>query len=387
MLELQKALDIILAEAVPQTTSVPLNDAGDLILSQDLISPQAAPLFDNSAMDGFALCGEAESYDIVGEVAAGQLWEKNLESGQALRIMTGAALPSSCHSVVPIEEAELTENSLRPTAPVRPGQHIRKAGSEYQSGQKLLEAETLITPAVIGLLAAIGQTQVPVYKQPQVGIVTTGSELLPVEAALEAGKIRDSNSMALQAAVREAGAQAILHGILPDNRDEIRTGLKDALQNCDVLLTSGGVSVGDYDYVQEILLDLGLQKKFWKVAIKPGKPVLFGLLDSTLVFGIPGNPASALVVFEALIRPALRQMMGFQQLERPQVQGTLQEDVKAAKGRLHFLRVRFHDRKVTPFQGQGSSNLLSISQANALLPVYRDYSAGETVEVWRIWEK
>lgn len=399
MLRLEDARRIVLETLEPKPALVSLSQAAGRVLATDVYSPQPSPLFDNSAMDGFALSAPLpDSLDsaqtgrfVVGTQPAGGTWPGVLKPGEALRIMTGAEVPPSASAVIPIEEVlELTDSQTGADqiiiqAEVRPGQHIRRQGEEFQSGDLLLRASSVLNPAAIGLLATIGLTEVSVYAAPRVGIIATGSELLPPGAPLEPGKLRDSNSETLAACVTAAGAEAIRFGILPDEREAIRAGLEQAFSSCDLVLSSGGVSVGDFDYVQEILLDMGLEKKFWKVAIKPGKPVLFGTLAGKGLFGIPGNPASALTVFEVLVRPLLRKLQGYResQLLRPEVTGKLLSAVKAAGDRLQLMRVIYHpDGSIEPLKGQGSSNLLTVARANALLAVDQDYSAGSDVKIW-----
>lgn len=392
MLALEEALATVLAVAAPRAATVPLEDSLHQVLADDIISPQYAPAFDNSAMDGYALTIAAHEWSetvltrqCVGVIGAGEQTTQSPGPEDCLKIMTGAAVPEGSNAVIPIEQAQVAETGeVTFTGPFRTGQHIRLRGEEFTLGEHLLAAGVSVTPAVVGLLASLGYVNVPAFQVPRVAILATGSELLPVGAPLVPGKLRDSNSDTLAACVREAGAIPIKFGVLPDNPLAIEAAFKKAFQTCDVVISSGGVSVGDFDYVQEILLKLGLEKKFWKVAIKPGKPVLFGTLEDKLCFGIPGNPASALVVFELLVRPALRQMLGASQLHRPVVKARLLRAVKPSAGRLHFMRAYYDAEANTlqPFQGQGSSNLWTAAQANALLPVPVTYAADQQVEAF-----
>lgn len=391
MIPLSEAQEKVFAALSAPPRSVPLAQAGGLVLAENLSSPEDSPLFDNSAMDGIAVrLGEADSLNfplrrrLVGEVPAGRSWTQALGPDEAVRIMTGAPLPADAQAVVPIEELGQTDADgwVTVNAPVRLGQHIRRRGEEFRAGTPLLSAGMRLNPAAIGLLAACGKSDVRVYARPRVGILATGSELLPVHAALEPGKLRDSNSYTLAACVEEAGGEVLRYGILPDHPEAIRTQLERAFTECDLVLTSGGVSVGDYDFVQPILLEMGMDKHFWRVAIKPGKPVLFGTLAGKGLFGIPGNPASALAVFEALVRPALRQLMGHKTRFRPQLSGRLREAVAFSGPRTHLMRVIYADGEITPLKGQGSAHLLSVSRANAILAVERSLAAGEQVSVW-----
>lgn len=396
---LHEAQTQVLSVATPQVATVSLEESLGHVLSDDIISPQCSPAFNNSAMDGYALelqPSESEALTITRQridvVGAGELSAARILPNTCVKIMTGASVPDVANIVVPIEEATVEAegedgtNQVVFSGPFRLGQHIRFRGEEFGIGDLLLSAGTVLSPAAVGLLASLGYVNVPAFHVPRVAILATGSELLPVGASLSPGKLRDSNSDTLAACVREAGAIPVKFGVLPDNPLAIKAAFKKAFQSCDMVLSSGGVSVGDFDYVQEALLKLGLQKKFWKVAIKPGKPVLFGTLQDKLCFGIPGNPASALVVFELLVRPALRQMLGHSQVYRPKVKGQLLQAVKASVGRLHFMRAHYdaHEKTLLPFQGQGSSNLWTAAQANALIPIYADYADGDLVEAYTL---
>ncbi|PKL79556.1 MAG: hypothetical protein CVV27_01635, partial [Candidatus Melainabacteria bacterium HGW-Melainabacteria-1] len=372
MLPLQQAQNLVLEQIYPLPRQLPLDQAFGLVLAEAVASPQLSPPFDNSAMDGFAIQGPFDPprpRQVIGSIAAGQVWEAKWGKDQALRIMTGALVPAAAEAVVPIEQVQEQDGSLTVLAPIRLGQHIRRAGEEFKPGDPLLPVGTQLNPAAIGLLASVGLAQVSVFNRPKVAILATGSELLPVAAELQAGKLRDSNSYTLAAAVAAAGGEPVRFGIVPDDPQALRQALEVALSSCDLVLSSGGVSVGDFDYVQDILLDMGLTKIFWKVAIKPGKPVLFGTLNGKPIFGIPGNPASALTVFEVLVRPALRKWMGQTELYRPRVSGTLTAPIQADPKRLHLLRLIHTAGQFEPLKGQSSSNLLSVARANALLAV------------------
>ncbi len=388
MIPLNEAQSQVLAVAAPRVATVPLEDSLHHILSDDIISPQYAPAFDNSAMDGYALClqphelNKSEITRHVSQViAAGENKHDELLSHHCAKIMTGAPVPAGANTVIPIERTQVNHKEITFEGPFKLGQHIRKQGEEFTLGDTLLKSGQQVRPAVIGLLASLGYVNVPVHQVPRVAILATGSELLPVGAPLTPGKLRDSNSDTLAACVREAGAIPVKFGILPDNPLAIQAAFEKAFSTCDMVLSSGGVSVGDFDYVQDILLKLGLEKKFWKVAIKPGKPVLFGTLAEKLCFGIPGNPASALVVFELLVRPALKQMLGATQTFRPTQKARLLHAVKPSSGRLHFMRAFYdaEEQTLEPFVGQGSSNLWTAARANALLPVHEAYEAGAQV--------
>lgn len=321
MIAPEKALRLILKNArplAPQT--VPLADSAGRVLAEDLRASQDLPPFDNSAMDGFAVRAKdclaaAErapvTLGIVETVRAGSLARAKLKRGEAVKIMTGAPLPAGADAVVQKEAADgKTAGQVRLFSPPAAGDYVRRRGSDIRAGRLLLRKGARIRSYEVSLLAAQGRARVSVLKRPIVSILTTGDELVETAANLAPGKIRDSNGPALTAALARWGIAALSQGIVQDDPATLKTALKRSLRECDVLLVSGGVSVGDFDYTKTILQGLGLKEIFWKVAIKPGKPLLFGLCGEKLVFGLPGNPISALVCLEEFVRPALEKLQG-----------------------------------------------------------------------------
>jgi len=390
-LSVDQALEIILSHTRELgREAVPLTEALDRVLAEDVESEVAHPAWDNAAMDGFAV----RSADVTGatpeapavlrvieEVAAGSFPKRVLGPGEATRVMTGAAVPEGADGVTRIEFTEpgSEPGTIKVLQASDAGRNIRPAGEDLRRGDRPLQAGTLIRPAEIGVLAMLGLQQLPVRRRPSVGILSTGDELADFDelAEVKAGRrIMNSNSYALYAQVVESGGDPALLGIARDNRDSLRSHLQAAV-GCDALITSAGLAVGDHDYVKEILDELGMRFLFYRVKMRPGSPFTFGLLGETPVFALPGNPVSAMVTFEVLVRPALRKMMGLARYDRPWRRVRLAEPV-SVKGRLtHFYRAVLEReaggglaaRLTGP---QGSGILTSMADADALLRVPPD---------------
>lgn len=385
----QDARLIILSSIQPLgEETVPLMDSIGRVVSRDIAAPWDMPLFDNSAMDGFAVrladCSSIPAtLNVTGFVAAGGQDEGGVESGCAVRIMTGAPLPKGCNAVVPIEETEETDGKVIIKSRVMPRQHIRIKGADVAAGARFLSAGTRIRPSEIGMLAAMGQALVPVHRKARVGILSTGDELIEMGAIPVPGKVINSNALSLAAAVREIGAEPILLGIAKDDieshREKIALGLA-----FDALVTSAGVSAGDRDMVREVLAQLGAKELFWKVEMKPGGPTAFATIDGTPVFSLPGNPVSTMVTFEFLVKPALLRMMGQQKVIRPFVKGILAEDAHKKAGKLNFVRVTIkkrHGRYVAHCAGDQHTGVLSTMtrcDALAALPSDAEFVAAGT---------
>jgi len=375
-----------------------LMDAHGCVLTEDVIAPAPLPAFDNSSMDGYAVraadvAGAREDRPVVlpvtGDVAAGPASPLRVQPGVCVRIMTGAMMPNGADAVVPLEwtDGGVAQVSIRRAAPV--GAHVRAIGEDVAEGEVVLANGTHLGAVQIGLAAAVGRSRLMVRPRPRVVVVSTGSELTEAGAPLAPGRIYDSNSLALTAAAVEAGAIAYRVGIVPDDPRLLASTLEDQLVRADLLVTSGGVSVGAYDVVKEVLSRLGTVG-FDKVAMQPGMPQGFGTIgpDATPVFGLPGNPVSALVSFEAFVRPALRKMLGATPIERPRVRAVTSKVLTSPAGKRSFLRVALEVKKgayvVTPVSGPGSHLLAGLSRANALAVVPEDVekvAAGEPVDV------
>jgi molybdopterin molybdotransferase len=373
---------------------VGLLDAHGCVLAEDVHAPGPLPGFDNSAMDGYAVRSADVQHvpcvlPVVGDVAAGPASSLSVQPGLSVRIMTGAMLPPGADAVVPVEHTDGGIAQVRiDRAPV-PGQHVRRAGEDVQPGELVLAAGSHLGAAQVGLAAAVGRARLLVRPRPRVVVVSTGDELVEPGAPLRPGQIHDSNSVSLTAACTEAGAIAYRVGIIPDDGPRLLDALEDQLVRADLLLTSGGVSVGAYDVVKEVLLRLGTVG-FHRVAMQPGMPQGFGVIgpDRTPVFGLPGNPVSALVSFEAFVRPALRRMIGAPVVTRPVISALASTDLTSPRGKRSFLRVRLEVQDgayvVTPVSGAGSHLVAGLSRANAFAVVPEDVehvAAGQPVQV------
>ncbi|MXW64122.1 MAG: molybdopterin molybdotransferase MoeA [Bacteroidetes bacterium SB0662_bin_6] len=376
----------------------------DRALGKTLGRPVAAaeniPPFDNSAMDGFAVRAQdvpapGVCLPLAGEISAGCSDTHPLAPGTCVRIMTGAPLPEGANAVIPIEVAEVhaEENSVTFLKAASPGDHVRSAGQDMPRGRTVLEAGNVLSPADIAVLASLGQVQVPIARPPEVSIVTTGNELIEPSEALRPGKIRNANGPALAAQIATAGGQVYGQFHARDTREAVRNALEAACKG-DMLVISGGVSVGDYDFVKEVLEDMGLSMLFWRVRQRPGKPLVFGLLGDIPVFGLPGNPVSSAVCFEAYVRPALAGMLGRQDTLPRLESAVLGKDIPKKRGLHHFVpgRARWTERRliVAPAGPQGSHIVSSLALADGLihLPESLDEApAGMPVSFERLhWE-
>jgi molybdopterin molybdotransferase len=347
-------------------------------------------------MDGYAARSEdienASSnhpvrLEVIEDLPAGSIPKKKVEKGRAIRIMTGAPIPKGADTIVPVEDTKREDGFVSIFQTVPPGEYIRKAGEDVRKGECAISRGDLIRPAEVGMLASVGRSFVSVYQRPLVAILCTGEELVDVDGDLEEVKIISSNSYALAAQVKDCGAIPVQLGIAGDRKEEIKEKLRQGIR-ADVLISSAGVSVGDYDFVKEALSELGMEMVFWRVAMKPGKPLAFGTIQGKPVFGLPGNPVSSMVSFEQFVRPSLLKMMGHSQLFRPVIEAILKGDIQKKPGRRHFIRASVSFEKdrysVTLMGAQGSGILKSMARANGLIIIPEDREivrAGETVKV------
>ncbi len=366
--------DILGAVAPLESAMVPLRDALGLVTARDIVAGEAVPPFANTAMDGYAVragdtAGAAPEAPVrlavVGELPAGREPTQAVGQGEAIRIMTGAPMPDGADAVVMVEYTERDGDSVRVLHVAQPGDHVRLAGGDLARGALVFTAGTVLGAAHLGVLASLGVHEVQAVRRARVGVLSTGDELVE-RGELRPGQIRDSNRPMLLALAAEAGADAVDLGVAPDHEAVINRTLEDALASCDVVLTSGGVSVGEYDYVKAALDRLGgLQS--WQVAIKPAKPLAFGVIGGTPVFGLPGNPVSSLVSFELFARPALLQMMGHSRRFRPEVGAAAAPPMpRKLDGKLHLDRVWVQAEGggfVAARTGAQASNVLSAAAA------------------------
>ena len=374
---------------------LPILQARGRILAEDIRCPRPIPPWDNSAMDGYAVrCEDIQGASpqnpavlrVLGDLPAGRVFKGRGGTGEAVRIMTGAPLPEGFDTVVPVEETEKDGDRVKVLAALEKGKNIRFSGEDVKAGEKIMEEGDLIRPAHVGMLASLQRSMVSVYQQPRVAILSTGDELLEIDEPWEEGKIVNSNSYSLASLVAEAGAIPLQLGIAKDRSEDLRAKIRQGLV-ADVLLTSGGVSVGDYDLVKGMLNELG-QMNFWKVAMRPGQPLAFGTISGKPLFGLPGNPVSSMVSFEQFVRPAILKMSGHGNLFRPTLRAVLREDVPKKAGLVHFIRCRLIREEgkvyVTTTGEQGSGILSSMVKAHGLVVLPRDQTlarAGEEVTV------
>ncbi len=383
MISVEEALTRILTEISPlSVTQVPLPESFGSVLAQNIVAQEDIPPFANSAMDGFALLsrnsqpqhGQPQRLRITGSVAAGYVADHAVEEGATMRIMTGAPVPDGADSVIQVELTRSEGSNsewVEILEAVSPGNNIRPAGEDMQRGQTVLQQGSVIGPWEIGILATLGWASIPVIRLPHVAILGTGDEVIDVNEPLRPGKIRNSNSYLLEAAVRRVGAEPHRLGVAQDTVESLREKFSEALQY-DLIITSGGVSVGDFDLVKNIMAEQG-QINFWRINMRPGKPVAFGHISGVPLLGLPGNPVSAAVTFELFGRPVIRKMMGHSRLVRPQVDVIVEDGISDRAMRRHYVRanVEWRDgRFVARTTGnQGSHIMTSLLNVNAFVIV------------------
>lgn len=371
--------------------TVSIHEATGRVLAGEIVAPFDMPSADNSAMDGFAVrsgeCRGPAALKVTGYRPAGFSGETPVSPDCAVRIMTGAPLPGGYDAVVPLEEAREEDGIVRIRGPVKPGTHVRVRGEDVKTGDRVLRAGTVLRPPEISLIASFGNVRVPVYRRPKVAILATGDELVEPGEAIRPGAVVNSNSVSIASAVREAGADPVILGIARDSLPALREKLSAGLVE-DALITSAGVSVGDRDLVREALAGLGVREIFWRVRMRPGRPFAFGLHGTSPVFSLPGNPVSAMISFEMLVRPALRAMIGDPVPVKPRVNGVLEEPIRKKPGRIQFLRVRAELRdgiyrvRSAGDQNTGILRTLVHGTGIAILPADRTgFRSGETVDL------
>ncbi len=380
--------------AVPllEVVDVDVEGANGLVLAGEVTAPHDVPSFDNSAMDGYAVraadTGKTPAVlDVIQDVAAGHLPTRRVEAGTAIKIMTGAPIPAGADAVVKVEDTVQEGARVQIMQAVPVGENIRPAGSDLRSGSTVFGAGTRLTPHHLGVLTSIGVSRPSVRRRPVVAVLSTGDEVVSPGDRLAAGKIHDSNRPQLMAMLAELGAETIDLGIVGDDAEALRHALQRGADAGDVVVTSGGVSMGEYDLVKAIVRDAG-DVEVWKVAMKPAKPFAFGRIHGTPFFGLPGNPVSVVVAFEQFVRPALLKMMGAGVLFRPRISGILSDDVTTDPEKTVFLRARaiFDGRSwlVHPESGQSSHQLTALARADAFAVVPAGVAgipAGDVVEL------
>ena len=395
MISVDTAIEIItdVVEPLPAKT-VPFEGSLWLCLAQDVQSDIDMPPFDRAAMDGYAVIAEDTDRApveliVIEDIAAGHMPTKKVLRGQASKIMTGAAVPEGAEAVVKFEETEdlPSNNRVKILRAIDKGRNISKMGEDMKVGQIVLHKGMPIRPQEIGVLATVGKSRVEAFPAPKVGIISTGTELVDVESTPSAAQIRNSNGYSLAAQARRLKADVELLGTVKDTKEEMSRIMHRGLQK-DILILSGGVSMGEYDLVGDVMKDLNTQIYFEKVALRPGKPVIFGKKDKTLIFALPGNPVASFVTFELFIYPAIRKMMGFSTLHRTTLKASLETEIlvkrKRREYRPAFLRMQNNMWFVSPVEWHGSADLLSTTRANCLLIVREDaekLAVGQLVDV------
>ena len=388
-----------------KTETVHLTESSDRVLAEDIRAADDLPLFDNSSMDGFAVrtadvkdasSDSPRSLRVVADIPAGSSPTVSLGPGEAARIMTGAQMPAGADSVVPVEDTDFHDRSSGTSAPeqvqvfagVKPGSNVRRRGMDIHAGDVVLHAGRQLKPQDVGLLAMLGISQVPVYQRPRIALLSSGDELIDIDAPLENGKIRESNSYMIAALIENTGAQVFRLGVAKDNYESVKALFEKALElHVDLILSSAGVSVGAYDYVKEVIESNG-KLDFWRVNMRPGKPVAFGNYRGIPVIGLPGNPVSAYVSFQVFVHPTIGRLSGTADESRPTVRVRCEQQIDS-DGRESYLRGEIHEENgvlVGRLTGhQGSGNLFSLVQANALLIIpagVKCVPAGQEITAW-----
>lgn len=399
-IQVSEAQQIVLQGVAPiGVETVPLVDALHRVIAEAVTSPRDIPLTDNSAMDGYAVrhhdvegasAEQPAVLDVVDILPAGKTPQRQVAAGQAIKIMTGASMPAGADTVIQVEHTNASDRQVEIYQAPRAGSHLRRRGEDIQRGECVIAKNTRLRPAELGVLASVGKAQVLVYQRPRVAILATGDEIADLGDPDAGDKIINSNSYTLAGQVIEAGGTPLLLGVAPDDRDEMSRRIASGLK-ADVLITSGGVSVGDFDYVRECLEQAGFTAQFWTVALRPGSPVTFGSVGQVPVFSLPGNPVASMVTFELFVRPALLKINGYAALFRTCSNAVLQDEVRKRRGVRTFLRGILSQTNgqhvVTTTGPQGSGILRSMNLANCLIDIPEDVEflqPGDVVQVMMI---
>jgi molybdopterin molybdotransferase len=395
MISVDTAIKIVEDTIAPLSVkTIPFENSLGFCLAQDMQSDIDMPPFDRSAMDGYAVIAEDTTtapveLAVIEDIAAGHMPTKTISRGQASKIMTGAAVPEGANAVVKFEETEdlSTNNRVKILRSIDRGRNISNRGEDMQVGQTVLRKGMSIRPQEIGILATIGKSHIGVFSAPTVGIISTGDELVDVGLNPSVAQIRNSNGYSLSAQARRLKAEVEILGIVKDTKEEISNMMRRGFRK-NILILSGGVSMGEYDLVGDVMKDLNTHVYFEKVALRPGKPVIFGRKDTTFIFALPGNPVASFVTFELFIYPAIRKMMGFTDIHRTTLKASLETEIlvrrKRREYRPAFLRMHNSTWLVSPVEWHGSADLLATTRANCLLIVREDaekLAAGQLVDV------
>jgi molybdopterin molybdotransferase len=380
MISVEKALKTILFNFRPLgLEKINILEARKRVIGEDVFAPHNIPSADNSAMDGYAVRhtdtkGATQAkplqFKIIEDIPAGKIALKKIKKGEAARIMTGAVIPEGADSVIRQEDTKKDGKTVIIYTSAKKGQNIRFAGEDVRKGELVVKKGSALRPADIGMLAALGKAFITVYQKPRVAIMSTGDELVDIETNPPLGKIINSNSYSLAAQVLECGGIPIMLGISKDKKIDLQKKFQTAL-HADVIISSGGVSVGDFDFVKDVMGEIGNAMHFWQVAMRPGKPLAFGAIDSVPLFGLPGNPVSAMVSFEQFVRPSLLKMQGHKKIFRQTIKAVCAQEIQKSAGFRHFIRAvvkKEKDQYIASVTGdQGSGILKSMVIANALI--------------------
>ncbi|MEM9101041.1 MAG: gephyrin-like molybdotransferase Glp [Pseudomonadota bacterium] len=393
--DLETALTAIenkISQLAPRSSiALPITEADNHILAEDIKATMPVPPFNNSAMDGFALSlstnPDSQTFTLVGEALAGKPFTKTIAPKQCIRITTGGVLPTWADTVVMKEDTTFSKNTMTLISTPEIGANIRKKGCDIAEGEVILHQGTRLTPAMLGLLASLGIASAPIVSPLKVAVLSTGDELQPSSNPLQPGQIYESNRITLITTLQRAGFSVIDHGIIPDDPEALQTAFTQASQSADVVISSGGVSVGEADHVKTIISTIG-EINFWKIAIKPGKPLAFGTIKNKLFFGLPGNPVSALVTLLQVVLPSLRYWQG-EKAKKPTLMAIINHPIRKRAGRLDFQRgiYRRNDKGILEVGTTGSQSsgiLSSVARANCFIPIPREstgFAQGETVEI------
>ena len=393
MISLEEARSYVMGSCARQApVSTKVNEALGLVTAVDVIAEESLPPFANTAMDGFAVRSSDLSevptqLRIVETIAAGHNPLEVVGEGEASRIMTGAPVPDGADAIVMVEKTTVDGDIVTVEIAVDPGNHIRPAGDDVAVGETVFAAGTPLTAGHLGVLCSLGITEIETYPRLRVGVMSTGDELVEGDVTLAPGQIRDSNRRTLLSLLSSDGFEPVDLGLLPDDETLIEQALIQGSQDCDAVITSGGVSMGDYDYVKEVLKRVG-DMRWMQIAIKPAKPLAFGTIGDTPIFGLPGNPVSSMVSYELFARSGLRSMMGFSQPVRPTIQGIAATPLqRRSDGKIHFARVdvKHEGSELVAYSisGQGSHMLAAMARSNALavLPDGDGCQAGDPVDL------
>ena len=394
MLDLEKAIENSL-ELIKQLDSkkIDLINSEGHFNSSNVISPVDLPGFDNSAMDGFAIINsdlkqatksKPKSLECIDISPAGTFPNKDIKSGTCIRVFTGSPIPMGANAVIMQEDCNIQKNNITIKNQVKPWDNIRIQGEDIRKGDKLISKGEKINAGIIGLLSAVGYKTIEVIRQPRVGLIATGSELIEPKIKLSLGKIYESNRTMLAAMVKQSNALPTVYPIVKDDLKKTVSALKTAFAENDLIITSGGVSVGDHDYIKAAFKQIGGKINFWKVSIKPGKPIMVGQINRKILFGLPGNPISALITFLLIVRPSILKLQGAKNCHLKKYKGILKNEIINNGNRRHFVRVKLNEDSYVSILGNQRSHMLSgLPETNGLIdmPPNSRLANGEKVEV------